>query len=153
MSFTRTATPSRYNTIFKRKRLRSGTAVTECAICLPLVMLISLATIDVSSALFLKESLTIAAYEGARVGALRGGTNASARGRISEILDSRGIQYQESSITFSAPGFDQSETLVPVSTTIQVLCEGNMPITGALFRGRSVSASVTFRKEYQNEIE
>lgn len=143
--------PPRRKRSFHGSLKRRGTAAAECALCLPLIVMITFATIDISSALFLKESLTIAAYEGARVGVLRGGTNQSATARVMEILDDRGISYQESSISISTPSFDAANTLDPVTVTVQVQCQGNMPLTGQLFTNRTIGASVTFRKEFRND--
>ncbi|MCA9194356.1 MAG: pilus assembly protein [Planctomycetales bacterium] len=129
---------------------RRAIATVECAICLPIIVLITVATIDLSSALFLKESLTVAAYEGARVGALNGGTNDEAIQRVQEVLTERGITYDDTSVVVSSPGFDTAATLEHVTITVTVRCQGNMPLTGQFFQGRSLTAAVTFRKEFKN---
>lgn len=148
--FRRATTKSTIRTANARRNSRRGTAATECALCLPIVVLITFGTIDISSALFLKESLTIAAYEGSRVGALQGGTDASAIARVQEILNERGISYVESSVVISSPSFNTAATLQHVTVTVQVQCQGNMPLTGNFFKNRSINASVTFRKEFRN---
>lgn len=51
---------------------RSGAAIIELAVCLPLLVLITLATIKACSMIFLKQTLIIAAFEGARIGMLPG---------------------------------------------------------------------------------
>jgi hypothetical protein len=131
------------------RRPRRGIATAECALCLPILFLITLGTIEVCSAMFLKEAVTIAAYEGARVGIARRGTNSSATSRIEEFLNERGIAFTENSIDFSDPGFDEAETLEHVTTTVTVPCDGNT-FTGWFFPGRSITAEVTLRKEYHN---
>jgi Flp pilus assembly protein TadG len=52
----------------RTRKSRQAAATVELAICLPVVLTIAFGTIDICSVLFLKESLTIAAYEGARAG-------------------------------------------------------------------------------------
>ena len=134
----------------KRNENRRGIATVELAICLPILLLITAATIDLCSAIFLKESLTLAAYEGSRVGVERGGTNAIVTSRIENFLDERGISYNDDSVVISNPGFETAGTLEHVTVTITVPCGGNMPLTGGIFVGRSLSASITMRKEFEN---
>ncbi len=132
------------------KSKQRGAATVECLVCLPIVIAISFATIDLSSAMFIKESLTVAAYEGARVGAKRGGTDADVTAKIREVLDGRGINYRPNSVRVSTPGFGAANTLEHVTVTVAVPCSSNLVLTGALFTGRNLEASVTLRKEFVN---
>jgi Flp pilus assembly protein TadG len=135
----------------KRSRtLRGGVATVECAICLPIFVVITFATIDLCSAMFLKESLTLAAYEGARVGIQRGGTDTNADDVVKAFLTSRNIQFNTDAVQIDSPGFDNADTLEHVTLTVTVPCSGNMPLIGYLMRGRSLSAAVTIRKEFAN---
>lgn len=140
---------ARMRTRRPNSRRRKGIATAECALCLPILFLITLGTIEVCSAIFLKEAVTIAAYEGARVGIARRGTDNSAESRIEEFLTERGISFTDESITFSDPGFDTADTLQHVTTTVTVPCNGNT-FTGWFFPGRVITAQVTLRKEYRN---
>ena len=54
---------------------REGVAVTECALVAPIIIAFMLFTIEICTVLFLRETVTIAAYEGARVGIQRGNTD------------------------------------------------------------------------------
>ena len=51
---------------------RLGVAVIELAICLPILVLILVATIEACVMLQLKQNLIVTAYEGARIGILPG---------------------------------------------------------------------------------
>ena len=135
-----------------RPRRRRGIATVECALCLPLLIVLTLGTIEVCSAMFLKEAVTIAAYEGARVGIQRRGTNDNVERRIHDFLDERGIVYSENSIQISEPSFDDAQELQHVTTTVTVPCESNT-FTGWVLAGRTISASVTLRKEFTNPEE
>ena len=85
---------------------RDGIAVTECALCVPLIIMFTLFSIEVCSVLFLKETITLAAYEGSRIGIQRGGTDANARTRITQLLDERGVTYKDDAVVeFSDPSF------------------------------------------------
>lgn len=132
---------------------RDGIAAMECAIALPIVVLITFGTIDMCSAMFLKESITIAAYEGARIGVASSGSDEAVLVRVAEVLKGRGIHYGDDVCAISSPGFDEAETLDHVSVTVKVPCEGNLALTGWMFAGRSLDASVTMRKEFQKKVE
>jgi Flp pilus assembly protein TadG len=76
-----------------RGRLRRrGAATVELAVCIPVIVLLTFGAIEMSNALFLKQALRTAAYEAARVATTPGQTEADARARAKEVLDSRGIQ-------------------------------------------------------------
>jgi len=135
-----------------RSRPRQAVATVELAICLPLVFALAVATIDLCSAMFLKESLTIAAYEGARAGSPKGGTNADAIARVTALLDDRDITYDAGQVvTISGDGFDDAETLDHVTLTVQVPAAGNLLSATQFFRNANLQARVTMRKEYGNE--
>ena len=128
---------------------RKGVATAECAICLPIIVTLTLGVIETCSVLFLKEAITIAAYEGARVGIQRGGSNARVRSRVEDFLTSRRIRHTNQAVEFGELDFDNAGELQHVTTKVTVPCNGNTVI-GWFFTGRSVDASVTLRKEFQN---
>ncbi|TWU39071.1 TadE-like protein [Novipirellula aureliae] len=130
---------------------RRGVATVELAICLPIMVALTVGTMDLCSMLFIKESVTLAAYEGARQGVGRGFTNATARARVLEFLDERNIQYSSADVVqIDAPGFDNAETLDNVRLTVTVPLAGNLNVPSKWFGDMSVNATVTMRKEYKN---
>lgn len=129
---------------------RKAIATVELAVCLPILVAISLATIDLCSAMFLKESLTIAAYEGARVGVPKGGTNSGAIQRVMQVLDERDIQYDADAVVITNPGFDGAETMEHVTLTVSVPADQNLLSLAEFFADDRITASVTMRKEYSN---
>ena len=131
-------------------RKENGAATVECLVCLPIILSITFATIDLCSAMFLQETLTIAAYEGARIGVQKSGTNANATAKVQEVLDARGITYGSDVASFSTPSFDTAGTLDHVTVTVTVPCAGKMVLVGNLFTGRNLTATVTMRKEFAN---
>ena len=139
--------------LFYRRRHhknRRAVATVEAAICLPALFILTIGTIDLCSLIFLKEAVTLAAYEGAREGVGRGHTNADAVSRVTEFLDDRDINYTGNVVTISAPGFDAAETLENVTVTVTVPSAGNLISPADLFPGLDITASVTMRKEYAN---
>ena len=139
----------------KRRGYRAGkrkaAATVEFAICLPVLIALTLGTMDLCSVIFLKESVTIAAYEGARRGVGRGRTNEDVTNRIIEFLDDRDINYNQGNlVVFGSPDFTNAETLENVTVTVAVPAAGNMIIPLGMFDDLTVSSSVTMRKEYKN---
>ncbi|TWT80906.1 TadE-like protein [Planctomycetes bacterium CA13] len=134
-----------------KRRIRNAVAAVELAICLPVLILLTLGTLDVCSMLFLRETITIAAYEGARQGVGRGHTDADATDCVMEFLDQRNVQYDGSNlVTISTPGFTDAETLENVTVTVTVPVTENLLIPAYLFGDMTMSADVTMRKEYTN---
>lgn len=130
---------------------REGTAVAEMAICLPILLTLTIATVDVCSAMFLKESVAIAAYEGARVGCIRGGTDAAAKARVEEILTERGITYTPSSCcTITPKSFETAGTLEHVKVLVSVPASSNIVSPANLFTTGTIESFVWIRKEYKN---
>ncbi|MEZ6091129.1 MAG: pilus assembly protein [Pirellulaceae bacterium] len=136
---------------------RRGNATVEMAICLPVLIALTIATVDVCTAMFLKESVAIAAYEGARAGVVRGGTNADAIARVKQILDERGIVYNNSTVVHirrtDAPtsgGFDEAETLEHCRVRVRVPAQGNIITPAKLFTSGNIESFVWMRKEYKN---
>src|SRR3954471_18143855 len=82
-----------------RKR---GVAAAELAVCLPVVVLIVLATIESCSALFLKQSLTVAAYEGVRTAIEKASTTSNVQTTCNQILADRRIQGSQVTVNPSS---------------------------------------------------
>ena len=69
-----------------------GVAAAELAVCLPVVVMLVVATIEACSALFLKQSLTAAAYEGVRTAIEENATTKNVQAACDQILADRKIQ-------------------------------------------------------------
>ena len=135
----------------RNQRQRRGLATVEFALVLPALVVLTLGTLDLCSLMFLKESVVIAAYEGAREGVGRGQTDTDATARIVEFLDERGVTHSGTGcVQITGASFDTAETLEHVTVTVTVPAAGNLLIPSAMFDGMNVSASVTMRKEYEN---
>ncbi|TWT54108.1 TadE-like protein [Rubripirellula amarantea] len=141
--------PSQRPTLFGKKN-RRGTATVELAIILPVLLTMTLGTIDVCTAIFLRESAVLAAYEGARRGVGRDRTNAQVVARVEEFLNQRNIQYGGNVVEISNPGFDTAETLENVTVTVNIPVAGNTLIPSEIIGDLTVSAGVTMVKEYKN---
>lgn len=97
---------------------RIGAATVEAAITLPLLFVFVFGSIELSNGIFLKQSLTIAAYEGARTATRAGGTAAQAQQRIEDVLTSRGISGQTITITPNVNTATPRGTMVTVTVRV-----------------------------------
>ncbi len=140
----------------KRSRRRGGAAV-EAALTLPLILLLITATIELSTAIYLKESLTVAAYEGARVAVTRKATDASVIARIQQVYTERGIStggVQVAQKVEISPAANAAQKLEPITITVSAPTAGNcvVPFRWLQFvTPEEMSATVVMRKEYTLE--
>lgn len=123
---------------------RRGVAVAELAICLPMLVLLTLGTIETCSMIYLKQSLSIAAYEGARVALIPTATNRNAVAQCDQILDDRGIQYASVNVS---PNVSRASSGTMINVDISAPCDANGVLPSVFFRGRNVSATVVMMKE------
>lgn len=127
------------------RKLRRAAAVVEFAVCLPLLMLLILGSIEATSAVFLKQALSTAAYEGIREAVQPNATTADARQRAIDVLSSR--QVRGSSVTFT-PG-DVRAVARGQTVTIEVTAPAgaNSPFMGKVIRDRVTSVRTVMIKE------
>lgn len=71
---------------------RAGVAAVEFAVCLPVLVLITLAFIDLTNLIYFRQTLKIAAYDAARTAAESGSTEAEVRAAAQRLLDMRGVE-------------------------------------------------------------
>ena len=71
-----------------------GTVIVEMAVCLPLMLLLVFGCLELNSSLFLSQTLTSAAHEGALVGLRQNATEADVIERVETIMTARNVtQY------------------------------------------------------------
>ena len=111
--------------LFTRLREDRGSAVVEFALVTPLLLLVALAVLQVVLALHVRSTLTAAAAEGARAGALAGAGLAVAESRTRDVLD-------------DALGGDAAQDVVASRTrlegveVVRVLVTARLPLLGTL---------------------
>jgi Flp pilus assembly protein TadG len=71
---------------------RKGIATLELALCLPLLLILFLGTVDCCSMIYLKQSMSLAVYEGSRVAQQEGATAEEVASACEDLLSSRGVQ-------------------------------------------------------------
>lgn len=92
-----------------RKRRRAG-ATVEMAVVLPLLLTMAFGIIEYGWVFTVKQALTTAAREGARVAALPGSTVEDVEDRVAEYLTPLGLTTYQTQLTRAVPE-DPTETL------------------------------------------
>ncbi len=137
----------------KRKRLanqgvgrfRSGLAVVEFAVCLPILVIIVFGSIEACNAVYLKQAVTAAAYEAARVATGTGGTKIAAQTRGEEILSARTING--ATVTFDPPLETSWLRGSRVSVTVSVPADQNLNGIQLFFSGQDWDSTVVMVKQ------
>ena len=132
---------------------RDGIAASEFAIIMPILFLIIAGTIEITSAFFLKESLTIAAFEGARVAVQRRATTDEVEDRILGVLQERNVALGSGiANVVVSPDPRTSAIMTPIQVTVTAPTAGNtvIPMGGLFswFGAGVISADVVMVKEF-----
>jgi len=130
----------------RRGRRRRGSAAVECAFCIPVVLLIMFGTLETCSGVFLKEALTVTAYEGCRVGVRRRATATDVTNECNALLAARGITG--ATVTVTPNNFSALNALDQISVTVSAPTNGNSAYIFNFLADRSVSAKVTMVREF-----
>ncbi|MCS7465272.1 pilus assembly protein [Stieleria sp. ICT_E10.1] len=128
----------------KGRRKRDGVAAVEFAVCLPVIVLLVFGSIEASSFIFLKQSLSVACYEAAREASQSGSTEAEADARGLAILESRSVNDFE--IRFPS-GVDELQRGEQVVCEVSAPTRTNSPIAGEFVTNRTLVARVVMLKE------
>jgi Flp pilus assembly protein TadG len=145
----RFAMEKRYRPFRLRRRStrthRRGAVFVELALVLPLIIFLILATIDATTMVFLNHSLTIAAYEGARVAVKPTGTSAEAITQANDFLTSRSVAG--GSVAINPIDVENLAAGTHITVTASAVCDANALIPSLFYAGKSVSAHCTMVKE------
>lgn len=135
--------PNRGRRRSRRNRL-SGLAVVELAVCLPIIVILVLGSIEACTMVFLKQGLHVAAYEGARTAIDPTSTNARVIERCEQILSERNIRG--ATIDLGGEDLESLPRGSEISVTVEAPVTLNCRLLTGLVRG-SVQASAIMVKE------
>ncbi|MEQ1826877.1 MAG: TadE family protein [Pirellula sp.] len=124
---------------------RSGVAAIETAVTLPLLVFLTFGSLEIANAVFLRQSLVTASYEGAQCATRSGGSDAAARSRIAEVLAARGITSYTVVLTPAVTSTTARGTKIEVKVS-----SGSSSLSFApfqIFYGKTISASVTMVRQ------
>lgn len=124
--------------------LRRGVAAVETAVCLPFLILMVFSGVEFSNAVFLKQSVNLAAFEAAKVVVQPGQHSDRAVNRIEDILTSRGVAGAVYSI--SPPVDHQTARGVPITVTVQAPANSLSMGPISFMNGRIMSSTVTMAR-------
>jgi Flp pilus assembly protein TadG len=127
------------------KRKRRGSALTEFALVLPLLVLILFATVETCSMIHLQQALKVATYEGARVSLIPGTTPANVEAAVKQVLSDRRISGGNVSVTPTDYPKQTPGTFIKVTTTAPA--KGNSLVGAWFYGGRTLTTSVEMMKE------
>lgn len=129
----------------KAARNRKGAAVVEFAVCLPLIVLIMLGSIEAANMLFLRQALVQASYEGAKAAVKPESDNATVTLIANQVAEGRRL----SGFTIETTPADVSS--VPQGDLIRVRASApvnsNSFISGTVFRVVNLDAEAVMVKE------
>jgi hypothetical protein len=114
-------------------------------VCLPIVILLVVATIEACSAVFLKQSLTVAAYEGVRTALMEGATAGNVQAACNQVLADRTIDG--GTITVSPSDIASLKIGEYVNVTVSAPCDENSVVPANFYRGRRMSATASMMIE------
>lgn len=125
---------------------RRGIAATEFAVCLPILMVLIIGTIEACSMIYLKQTLTAAAYEGIRSSLVAGSTTADVEAACRRVLDPRNVQGATITVTPANYTSQPEQTWI----TVRVTARGgdNSVIAGWFYDALIVDGQATMMKEY-----
>ncbi len=121
-----------------------GAATVELAICLPIIVVLLLATTEACVMLQLKQNLTVIAYEGARVGILPGATAQNVQTQCDLLITDRSIGGSSVQINPDPRVLNVGDLL---TVTVSADCVANSAFGGYLYQGKTMTESVVMQAE------
>ena len=125
---------------------RSAVVTVELAIVLPVLIILVLGIVESCNLFYIKQSLTISAYEGARAAITKGMAVSSISARCSQVLSDRRIASGAIQVTPDTPSSGAYGTYITVR--VQAPYSANTLIPGWMFGGTTLQTSVRMMKEY-----
>lgn len=124
---------------------RSGLAATELAVCLPVIVLLVLAMIEACTMIFLKQSLTVASYEGIRTALQQTADPADVQQACDNVLADRRVQG--GAVVITPANFRSLAPGEYIQVTVSAPTDPNSVIPGSFLQGQTLSATATMMKE------
>lgn len=125
---------------------RRAVAASELAVCLPILVLLVLAMIESCTMIFLKQALTVAAYEGIRTSIEPNATTANVEAACNAVLTDRRVN--DAKITITPTNFPALARGQYITVTVSAPAGKNSVIPGTFFSGRTLAGSATMMKEF-----
>lgn len=124
---------------------RGGIAVVELAVCLPILVVVLLGTIEICNAIFLKQTATAAAYEAVKISSGSNGSKVAAELRGNEVLAARGLS--NCTIQFQPVNEADWTRGTPIFVDVSIPTSNNMGGISLFYQGQTLTASVAMVKQ------
>jgi hypothetical protein len=124
---------------------RDGAALVEFAVCLPVLLILVLGSMEATSAIFVRQALTTSAYEGIREATQVGGTTAGATSRAQAVLTARNIRG--SSIRVLPADVRSVARGEPITFEVSASFALNSPFFGNVISDRTTTVRTVMVKE------
>lgn len=128
-----------------KNRNRRGVAAAEFAVCLPVLVLLLMGSIETCSMIFVKQSLACAAYEGVRTGLQPNATAADIRRACLDLLSDRNVRGASVTVTPADPRRAREGEFIQVRVSAASAANAVTPLR--FFRGRTLEATASMMKE------
>ena len=125
---------------------RSAVVTVELSIVLPVLMILVIGIVETCNLFYIKQSLTISAYEGARAAIVKDMPVGNIGVRCNQVLSDRRIGGTSVITTPATPSSAAYGTYITVR--VQAPYGANALIPGWLFGGITLQSSVKMMKEY-----
>lgn len=125
--------------------LRQGGALVEFAVCLPVLMILLLGSMEATSAIFVKQSLATSAYEGIREAIKTGSNTSNAIASAERVLAARGIRGASVRLTpAEVYGLPRGSNVV---IEVSAAYGANSPFFGHVLTDRTTTVRTVMSKE------
>lgn len=121
---------------------RAGTATVELAVCLPALALLVFGGIQACDMIYLKHSLTAAAYEGTLEVNKASAANADVQARVQQVLDARGVTNTTLKILPAGTEVNQSPPGTTITLSVEADTSPNLLLSGFFFTPAKITGQV-----------
>lgn len=125
---------------------RHGAVAVEMAVVLPVLLLLIFGIIESCNLIYLKQSLTVAAYEGARASIAEGNTDVEVQSRANQIINDRKVK--SSTLTVTPSNFTAAPYGTYIAVEVSAPYSANSIIPGWFFGSTTLKSKVRMMKEY-----
>jgi len=124
---------------------REGVATVELAIVLPLLVSLTFGVIEITNLIYLKQSLEICAYEGARIALVPSATPGNIEATCQSLLAARGVRG--ATVTISPANFQSQPYGTDIEVSITARLSDNLLSPPFILSDRTVTGTVVMMKE------
>ena len=141
--------PRRLGLRLPASQRRKGIAAVEAAFCVPVLVILMFGTLEICAGIYLRESITVAAFEGVRAGLGRGSDADDIRDAVNQVLADRNISLGDTGkIVIRPNSFNNIKALEPVSVEISVPTRNNVLFAFSHLINRTVRGRAVMFREF-----